>query len=355
MSHLSETPLSTTLLPRKITIYLAAPPGDGIGAARHYFREYVKPVLVAAAVDYDIVEGRKGGETRVSVAEAVRKWRRQNGEPGERAVGEEGEEQAGVHDGVITPPKIREMYGIKPEVPDDESGVMVVGRHTWKEFVQGMHEGWLGPADSQIPPASPGEDGKSIKQPQRPSTVLLEEYHKKALPSTFPLEKDSLPVVSPAIIIPFPHILGFLNTPLRIYRYLSQRHLADRVGRETAALCLGFSRPFHKPPPTTLPTDGGKLSDNFDACGGEFDFGCYPEEERDWGKKYRKVTTGVEYAPGEGVEKNGEELSENQRFKLATQRDAKEWARKIEVDGRIAERMRRYDLPVETCRNEDKK
>lgn len=345
MSHLSESPLPTTLLPRKVTIYLAAPPGDGIGAARHYFGEYVKPVLVAAAVDYDVVEGRRGGETRVAVAEAVRKWRRQNGEPGKRAIGEE-EEQMGVQEGVMTPQKIREMYGIKGEIPGDESGVMVVGRHTWKEFIQGMHEGWLGPADSQIPPPPPGEDVKSIKQPQIPPTVLPEEYHKKALPPTFPLEKDSLPVVSPVIVIPFPHVLGFLNTPTRIYRYLSQRHLADRVGRETAALCLGFSRPFHSLPPAALPTDGRKVDDKFQGRSGEIDFGCYPEEERDWGKKYHEVAKGTEPAPGENEEKKGEELSENQRYKLVVQRDAKEWAGEIEVDGRIAERIRKYDLPA---------
>ncbi|KAF8477427.1 mitochondrial import inner membrane translocase subunit Tim54, partial [Kalaharituber pfeilii] len=229
VAHLSQAPLQINELPRKITIYLAAPPGDGIGAARDYFREYVKPVLVAAAVDYDVVEGRRGGEAE---------W----GEKGRKAAGEtleDGEEGRELE-------IVRARLGIRKEVEDEESGVMVIGRHTWKEFVRGVHDGWLGPADSQVtelPP--PREEGKPVPRPAIPRpTIEPEEYGTKPLPPSFPKESNSLPVCSPVAVVPYPHLLGFLNTPWRIYRYLNQRHLADQVARETAALCLGFSRPF---------------------------------------------------------------------------------------------------------------
>ena len=369
--------MSTKTLPRKITIYLAAPPGDGISAAREYFREYVKPVLVAAAVDYEVVEGRRGGEIRNAVGESVRRWRRAKGEFGRPAPGEE-EEEASHGEGGMTPKKLREMYGITREAPDDDSGVMVVGRHTWKEFIRGTHEGWLGPPDSQVqppPPLPPTEDGKPAKAAPRPpippSTLKPGEYHEKPLPSTIPYGRNSLPIVSPVAVVPFPHLLGFLNTPARIYRYLTQRHLADRVGSETAALCLGFSRPFYAFIPTLLAEDpqatsspnilrsaDGKMKDG-GRHGGEIDVGCYPEEEQDWDKKYRVVPSDDELVPptktvvkegpnGEKIEEQVEDISEQKRYQLNVGRDAKEWAGLIFVDGRIVGGMERYCQAVVT-------
>jgi len=358
--------MSTKTLPRKVVIYLAAPPGDGISAAREYFREYVKPVLVAAAVDYEVVEGRRGGEIRNAVGESVRRWRRARGEPGRPTPGEEEEE------GGMTPKKLREMYGITREAPDGDGGVMIVGRHTWKEFIRGTHEGWLGPPDSQVqppplpPPTGEGKPAKAAPRPPiPPSTVKPEEYHEKLLPPTFPYERDSLPIVSPVAIVPFPHLLGFLNTPVRIYRYLTQRHLADRVGRETAALCLGFSRPFHTFIPAPLAEDdqartlAGKANDGNGGHGGEIDVGCHPEEEQDWDKKHRVVPSEDELVPpfktvvkegpnGEKIEEQVEDLSEQQRYQLSAKRDAKEWAGSISVDGRLVGRMKRYGQAVVT-------
>ena len=44
--------------------------------------------------------------------------------------------------------------------------------------------------------------------------------------------------------ISFPHILGFRNTPIRIYRFLTRRHLADNIGRQVACAVLASHRSF---------------------------------------------------------------------------------------------------------------
>ena len=80
VSYLAREPLPTTQLPRKFTVFLCAPPGDGLRSAREYFQEYIKPVLVAAAVDWDVVEGRREGEVRAGLAARVRALRRKHGE-----------------------------------------------------------------------------------------------------------------------------------------------------------------------------------------------------------------------------------------------------------------------------------
>lgn len=61
----------------------SAPPGDGLRAAREHFHEYVKPILVAGAVDWEVIEGRKEGDVRAGLAAKIRRLRRRNGEKGD--------------------------------------------------------------------------------------------------------------------------------------------------------------------------------------------------------------------------------------------------------------------------------
>ncbi|KAG2199828.1 hypothetical protein INT47_009441, partial [Mucor saturninus] len=58
-------------MPRKVTVYITAPPGDGLEKSRTWFREYVKPILVAGAVDYEIKEAKSPGQIETSVMEEI--------------------------------------------------------------------------------------------------------------------------------------------------------------------------------------------------------------------------------------------------------------------------------------------
>src|SRR5579862_5493860 len=80
VSHLADETLDTAAMPRKVTIFLSAPPGDGLSPAREHFREYVKPLLVAAAIDWEVIEGRKEGDVQKGLAEKLRSTRRRSGE-----------------------------------------------------------------------------------------------------------------------------------------------------------------------------------------------------------------------------------------------------------------------------------
>jgi import inner membrane translocase subunit TIM54 len=262
VSHLARESLPVNQLPRKFTIYLAAPPGDGLRAAREYFTEYVKPVLVSAAIEWDVVEGRREGDVRAGLAERIRTARKKNGE--KVTIDPEVAEDEDLVEG------IRQKAGIRPS--DELEGDIVIGRHTWKEYVRGLHEGWLGPlapppepppilpagefsseagqsgmlsdtqveseaenakADNTNNPSSPGASEPAPKptpKPIRPTPPYISpsQYPSSVLASTTP---RTLP---PAVILPFPHLLGFLNTPLRIYRFLTQRYLTDEIGHMVA-------------------------------------------------------------------------------------------------------------------------
>ncbi|MCJ1388626.1 mitochondrial import inner membrane translocase subunit tim54 [Xylographa bjoerkii] len=268
VSHLARETLPVTQLPRRFTIFLAAPPGDGLRSAREYFQEYVKPVLVAAAVEWEVVEGRREGDVRAGLAERVRKLRRKNGE--KPPVDSEEPEEDLVQG-------IQEKAGIRPS--SDLEGDLIIGRHTWKEYVRGLHEGWLGPLHPPDPPPIPISATALVSEPSledpnsdltaeqatasesggapasTPSTEAPPPPPKPVTPippyispsqySRSPLASTAPRTLKPAAALPFPHILGILNTPIRTYRYLTQRHLADEVGHIVADMVLAKStRPF---------------------------------------------------------------------------------------------------------------
>lgn len=292
---------------RKLTIYLSSPPADGLLTAREHFHEYVKPVLISAGLDWDAVEGRREGDVRAGTAERIRKFRKLRGERSGEPINEEDLE--------VLISGIREKMGVREW--DGPAGDIVIGRNTWKEYVRGLHEGWLGPIDTpkvveevdqavrdepehrqpsekshavesipnyigeQATQSLPHKDsiaapvvvhdtgGSSPFDDAAPTAEMPlpveaekmegekaeEERIKKAKkqPPPFISTKDyssasvapSLPIeLAPSITIPLPHILGFLNTPIRMYRFLSRRYVADDIGRQVAAACFAAYRPY---------------------------------------------------------------------------------------------------------------
>lgn len=337
VAHLSKESLPVEQTRRKLTVYLSAPPGDGLRTARDHFKEYVKPILVAAAMDYQVIEGRRQGDVRAGLSERIRKLRRHAGESSTVV------EDPSLEDVVAD---ARKKIGVTEE--PGPKGDLVIGRHTWKEYIRGLHEGWLGPLDP--PPAPVAEpldaplsegteasmaSADGIPAPENPekteTTEKKEEkpkpsgptpaylapadYSSQSLPPSFPQSLDgSAPIA-------FPHILGFLNTPIRIWRYLNQRHLADTVGRDVASIVLASStRPYHD---GSFSADSESSAANIDA-GSSFSSNyeqqtLLQEEESEWHKSVHKID-----------ESNPDK--------------EREWVDDVVVDPRIASKMQRYVL-----------
>ncbi|KAF9131223.1 mitochondrial import inner membrane translocase subunit tim54 [Mortierella sp. 14UC] len=119
-------------MPRKVTVYITAPPGDGIHKTRHYFKAFVKPVFDAAAVDYEVKEGLAEGQIQAMVAADVRKKRR-------------------VAAGKI--PALSEAEQNAPIVPfkSVSDGIVVLGRIALAEVLQGYNDGCLQSLDDPEP------------------------------------------------------------------------------------------------------------------------------------------------------------------------------------------------------------
>ncbi|CAL5874631.1 uncharacterized protein PFLUO_LOCUS8928 [Penicillium psychrofluorescens] len=355
VAHLAKEPLPVEQMRRKLTVYLAAPPGDGLRIARDHFKEYVKPVLVAAALDYTVVEGRREGDVRASTAKNIRKLRRKNGESSS-VVEEVGAEQ------VVA--ETRKNIGIEDE--PGPKGDLVIGRHTWKEYVRGLHEGWLGPLDPLPSPTAPeevptpdayaleGADGTSADseppttEQEKPDTEKEEkpskaagptaayispaDYSTASLPPTLPQSFDS------SIPVPFPHILGFLNTPKRMYRYLTQRYLAEDVGREVAGIVLATSaRPYH---------DDASNADSSWSDSASID----PTSSSD--SNNQNSSTFTDLAPRTAEQQTTLEAAEKEWHKSvhkesSFEQSEREWLDDVVLDPRIASRMQRAVLSVD--------
>ncbi|KAK1071949.1 mitochondrial import inner membrane translocase subunit tim54 [Friedmanniomyces endolithicus] len=366
VSHLAREPLDTKNMPRKLTIYLAAPPGDGLRSAREHFHNYVKPILVAGAMDWDVVEGRKEGDVRHKTAERVRRKRRRKGE------GEALEEEELQKEYAMELMRERNGTGEYPGV----SGDLVIGRHTWKEYVRGVHEGWLGPVDQPavVPAVVEGAEDSAVaihvpghsslgdaaasgaakvlaptpqpdtdisatldadsnsptvlENPTPADTLPSEDAPKEEekpskprnpapylLPSAYPTAtlSPSIPeVIGPSIILPFPHILGVRNTHIRIYRFLNRRRLADEIGRDVAAAVLGASyRSFDAVPAPSRTEDGGAGDSVPEQTA------VLAREEGEWWKSVHRAR------------EEGEESV---------------WIEGMALDERVAGRMRRFEL-----------
>ncbi|KZZ91344.1 TIM complex component Tim54 [Ascosphaera apis ARSEF 7405] len=397
VAHIAKEPLPSNELRRKLTVFLSAPPGDGLRSAREYFKEYVKPILVSGALDYEVIEGRKEGEIRAALAEKIRQRRRDAGESGAGASSPEDE----TTDAAKLLQEVRNNFGIHDE--PGLKGDLVLGRNTWREYIRGIHEGWLGPLDAPVletteedipevtplsetpvvqqttsSPPSPSatttetttststtetttppsidnqtstepptptkseEDTKAAEKKKEeekkeaekkkgptPSYLLPSDYASQPLPPTLP------DVLEPSCPIYFPHILGFLNTPIRMYRFLNKRKVAESVGEEVAALVLAAQvREYkygiehthththaHDTSADASPVSSESSEPNNKALEPQWEQASLLEiEEADWHKSARRERP-------DALER--------------------EWLDPIVLDSRIASRMRRFVVPEE--------
>lgn len=333
-------------MPRKLTIYLEAPPGDGLRIAQDHFREYVKPVLAASGLDWEFRQGRQQGDIRAVVAEEVRKKRRRVEKDIGSATGDVADEDA------PTEEEITETWRKQNGIPEYDGlrGDIVIGRHTWKEYIRGLHEGWLGPLkrpphaqpDPEPAPKEGEEEENRVKRPPQPKPYnSVDDYPTAHLPLLIPAE------LGPSTPIPFPHILGFLNTPKRLYRFLNRRYLADEIGREVAAVCFCTYREFREVGDVNNPDPTQQWEQQT----------ALLHEEQNWVKsvwkdddaetqKAEKQTADVEGDDASPTALTGSETVDGTLVAVKTKKE-KIWPKPVVLDSRIAMRMRRFELTPE--------
>ncbi|KAF8517514.1 inner membrane protein import complex subunit Tim54-domain-containing protein [Hysterangium stoloniferum] len=270
VKHLAEAPLSSSDFARKVIVYGSKWPGDEDSQrAMKYFRKYVKPILVAAAVDYDMINGRHHGDLADLVAEKIKIGRRID---------------LGLEPPPFQPPL--PIPGLRAEEArrrESEGGIIIVGRHTFKEFMHGLKRGWTEPpyvVDKQEllahELANDGVFDETITQDEgeptlQPSSTLLPPKN-SALGSHFgmpPLSSQpprtsvqsktatedpkllvppsNIPNLPPLLLLPFTNLIGFTLIPRMIWDFFNRRHDV-RNGAEAAYTLITTSpRPLRGP------------------------------------------------------------------------------------------------------------
>ncbi|KAG8854081.1 mitochondrial import inner membrane translocase subunit tim54 [Tulasnella sp. 330] len=286
VKHLAEEPMPPWELPRKVTVYACKWPGDDAhDRSAKWFRTYVKPILVAAAVDYELKNGNQHGALARLIAENIRDRRR-------------------IELGLDPAPEERPPPG--PPRPDGDKrrremagGTILIGRHTLKEYMEGMRRGWTkslvkldvdevvakelendGHFDEPAPPESDSSEpeSKPTPPPVAQSSIIFSPMQLKMPPPPKPPSPPEQPAIPPHLDVPptqipeqppltlvsYTSLLGFTNIPLMIYGYFNRRKDV-RMGAEAAyRVIVNETRPFNEPTSGSALMDPESSNDNSD-------------------------------------------------------------------------------------------
>ncbi|KAH6918430.1 mitochondrial import inner membrane translocase subunit TIM54 [Coprinopsis sp. MPI-PUGE-AT-0042] len=252
VKELSEDKLDPMDVPRKVTIYGARWPGDeDYQQAMKYFRKYVKPVLVAAAVDFEMIPGKRQGDIARRVAEDTRKRRRLD----------LGIDQPSEAEKLL--PTHKPLSEIRRR--EIEGGIVIVGRPTFKEFMAGLQRGWtqglnkvdeeeqlsqildqdstFDEVDDELPStSSPTSHSPIFSMPsyQPPKTQEAPATGSDEVPTI-------IPQLPPLLLVPFHNRIGFTKIPLMIWDWFNRRQLAESGAEAGYRLVMNQTRPIDVP------------------------------------------------------------------------------------------------------------
>ncbi|KAH3662526.1 hypothetical protein OGAPHI_005778 [Ogataea philodendri] len=296
--YLGERPFQPNELPRKLRIYVAPPPNDFLSEGLKYLRRFCKPILNSASIDFDIYTAERQGDIRHAVAEEIRQLRR-------AAVAKP--EQPSAANGASEDPEetkpLKELYQpsdvlgiskcIKPQPlvfedanvpPEQAGGIITIGRGAYKEYINGVHEGLLGPLEKPEKPeqekkeAFPEENQSAEDtEPKKEAPPVIDSYVDTKLYSSLPLapeldinnlrDANGVPFFFTQPVLPLQNynVAGFTKQPERLYRFYTKRHQLVEYNEQLWGLITKNSRPFT-----------------------ESDLGLLQDEENDWPKRFVK-------------------------------------------------------------------
>lgn len=226
-------------LPRKVRVYIAPFPNDYLAEALKYFKRFVKPIMNSAGVDIKLVTMERQGDIRHAVAEEIRQMRRKAAglpdvqeeeqqqqeetkeekveevkEPikmphnavfaniqAQRTVVEPVEETVSFHD-LYKPMDIVSVKSLfdfsfkvksQDELVDDvrqSGGVICVGRGAYKEYINGVNEGLLGPL--YAPPVKEEQEviSDDLSEDQKKELEKKKKEDEEYAPAPYILAKD---------------------------------------------------------------------------------------------------------------------------------------------------------------------
>ncbi|KAG7810482.1 hypothetical protein KL921_002977 [Ogataea angusta] len=267
--HFGEQPFLPNQLPRKLRIYVAPPPNDFLSEGLKYLRRFCKPILNSAAIDFDIYTAERQGDIRHAVSEEIRQIRRNRLQT---AAKEEPEPKVEPVDPEATKP-LKELFrpadilgifqctqqqplsyedaGLSPE---DAGGIITIGRGAFKEYINGVHEGLLGPLEKPEKKEEP-KDSEEQNDEKKPGPVARPyidpaDYPAASLAPELDFnnlrDENGVPYffTQPILALQNYNVAGFTKQPERIYRFYNKRYQLIEYNERLWGLITKNSRPF---------------------------------------------------------------------------------------------------------------
>jgi len=226
---------------------------------------HTKPILVAAAIDYEMIPGKRHGDIAERIADDTRLRRRSD-------LGLDPESELTKALPSYKPPAERRQREL-------EGGIIIIGRPTFKEFMSGLQKGWtegleeidqdevlarILEKDTYFDELEDGQndfaDHDDTPQPSQQSSPVFSPLQIR--PSTPPQRSQQgspvlnnymnqppsvIPPLPPLLLVPFINYIGIPQIPLMIWGFFNQRHKV-RVGAEAGyRIVMKESQPINIP------------------------------------------------------------------------------------------------------------
>ncbi|PKI85248.1 mitochondrial import inner membrane translocase subunit tim54 [Malassezia vespertilionis] len=317
---LSEEVMQPSELPRRVQVYTAKYPGDDdYEAGVQYFKRYVKPVLVGAAVDYEIVSGTRLGGLARDLRDRIHSRRRNLAgvQPWDNKLG-----------AAALPFSLTPAQALQREL---DGAVVLIGRPALKEWAWALKEGWgtfipaepidrdqqlaellsednafdeifkedVDNADAEVPLEKPAAPSQGFMLPSK----VAFQGAKRSLPmgvpdaatSQSPVPEGTTPAPAPELppmlpmpaqppicFVDFTDLVGFRNIPRTMVNFFNRRKEVRNGGEAGLAIVLGNkndAREFDVRPRGTVPSEPLQ--------GGDLDWGV--EEEAFYRPKFHRT------------------------------------------------------------------
>ncbi|SAM00800.1 hypothetical protein [Absidia glauca] len=305
VSWLADRPCGVHERPRKVQVFITAPPGDGLEKSRNWFGDYVKPVLVAAAIDYEVKESREPGQITAVVREQVIERRKAEQLERQTAMGSAEASTESTPGSNPFAPVMNDILKQQLAAQHDFDGVIAIGRNAWREVVNGLDQGCTvslrqvaleeAEAERQKQQDEQQQQQQSEKEPDNANTedtyqsssnettmesITMEQQQQQqdglksevelmddtpmatetSNSSDYPPEQvesmttngnnnsnDGFGVpasLSPIMYIPHENIIGWTNIPYRLYMWVVDYQRIERFGEDVVAVALNKTRPL---------------------------------------------------------------------------------------------------------------
>ncbi|KAF9067191.1 inner membrane protein import complex subunit Tim54-domain-containing protein [Rhodocollybia butyracea] len=227
--------------PRKLTVYGARWPGDeDYDQTMRYFRRFIKPIFVAAAIDYDMVSGKKHGDIASRVADEIKAKRFTAGK------------DSLDHPQANMPAQYHAPSTSEREALELAGGTVIIGRATLKEYLAGVVRGWTEPYELKGR-INWGDEAREETVRNRLDDSIFDETEaspSSLIPAPAPLlppSTVSIPALPPVLLVPFTDYLGFTQIPYMIFDFFYRRRHVRDGGEAAIRAVWGATREFTGP------------------------------------------------------------------------------------------------------------